>query len=317
MSLDEVCSEVYEDGPPVTLPPDTEVSDMVYAQAPTLWHLPPDVWAPVHQRVTGKGIKVAVLDTGYTKHELGPEPLAARSFISGESARDGNAHGSHCAGTVLGKQVGVAPDAELIVGKVLSNRGSGSSSGIAAGIRWATEQGADIISMSLGGGSSYGPTNDAIDAAFAAGCIVNAAAGNSGYNGSNTIGWPAKYNGCLCTGAYRSDGRIANFSSGGRQIDWACPGQDIISFTHTGSGFRSMSGTSMATPFGSGVLALIVELMRREGQAEWTAIDAVREFFRRNMRDVGEPGFDVRFGHGVPVVGELLATLIDDSLTFA
>jgi subtilisin family serine protease len=299
------------------IPPDTSVADMVYAQAPDLWHLPADVWKDVHDRVDGSGVTVAVLDTGYTKHDFGPDPIASRSFINGESARDGNGHGTHCAGTVLGQFVGCAPGANLIVGKVLSNRGSGASGGIAAGIRWATEQGADIISMSLGGGSSYGPTNEAIDAAFAAGCIVNAAAGNSGYNGSNTIGWPAKYTGCLCTGAYRSDGRIANFSSGGRQIDWACPGQDIVSFSNSGSGFRSMSGTSMATPFGSGVLALIVELMRREGQANWTAIEAVREFFRLNMRDTGQPGFDVRFGFGVPVVGEIMATLIDDSLTFA
>lgn len=312
-----VFADEYAGGPPVTIPPDTEVSDLVYALAPTLWHLPRDVWDKVWERATGKNVKIAILDTGYTKHVDGPEPIAAQSFIRGESVRDGNGHGTHCAGTALGRNgIGVAPDAELIVGKVLSNGGSGGSDGIAAGIRWATEQGADIISMSLGGGSSYSPTNQAIDAAFKRGCLVNAAAGNSGYRGANTIGWPAKYVGCLCCAAYQENGTIANFSSGGEQIDWACPGQNIVSFSTNGTGYRSMSGTSMATPFGSGVLALIVELMRREGNAQWTAVDAVREFFKKNMKDVGAPGFDVRFGNGVPVAMEIVAALANDDLTF-
>lgn len=300
------------------IPPDTVVSDLVYTMAPTLWHLPLDVWDKVWSRVTGNGVKIAILDTGYTKHVDGPEPIASRSFISGQSIADGNGHGTHCVGTALGRAgIGVAPGASLIVGKVLSNQGSGGSDGIAAGIRWAHEQGADIVSMSLGGGGSYRPTNDAIDAAFEDGCIVNAAAGNAGYNGANTIGWPALHPGCICCAAYQSNGNIANFSSGGRQIDWACPGQDIISFSTNGSGYRSMSGTSMATPFGSGVLALIVELMRREGNAQWTAADAVREFFRANMKDAGAPGFDVRFGFGIPVAPELVTLLANDDLTFA
>ena len=300
------------------IPPDTIVQDLVYAQAPQLWHLLPDLWGKVWSRVTGKGVKIAILDTGYTKHVDGPDPIATKSFIGGQTITDGNGHGSHCAGTALGRNgIGVAPDADLLVGKVLSNEGSGGSDGIAAGIRWAHQQGADIISMSLGGGGSYQPTNDAIDAAFKDGCIVNAAAGNAGYNGSNTIGWPALHPGCLCCAAYRQDGQIANFSSGGRQIDWACPGQDIVSFSTNGSGYRSMSGTSMATPFGSGVLALIVELMRREGNAQWTAADAVREFFKANLKDAGVPGFDVRFGFGIPVGFELVAALVNDDLTFA
>lgn len=310
--------EIFTADPPVTIPPDTEISDLHYAAAPVLWHLPQAEWEPVWQRVTGKTVKIAILDTGYTKHADGPEPIAARSFISGQSVSDGHGHGTHVAGTALGRNgIGVAPDAELLVGKVLSNSGSGSSSGIAAGIRWATEQGADVISMSLGGGSSYGPTNEAIDAAFAKGCIVTAAAGNSGYNGANTIGWPAKYSGCLCTAAYQKSGQIANFSSGGQQIDWGCPGQDIISFSTNGTGYRNMSGTSMATPFGAGVLALIVELMRREGQAAWTAVQAVREFFKLNMKDVGAPGFDVRFGWGIPVAPEIIKALANDDLQFA
>jgi len=307
----------FDNDPPVTIPPDFKPTDEVFAEAPTLWHLRPEEWAPIWEKGTGESVRIAILDTGYTKHTDGPEPIAERSFIRGESVRDGNGHGTHCAGTALGRNyIGVAPQAELIVGKVLSNRGSGSSSGIAAGIRWAADQGADVISMSLGGGSSYGPTNEAIDYAWSKGCIVNAAAGNSGYRGRNTIGWPARYRSCLCTAAYDSSKRIANFSSGGPQIDWGCPGVNIVSFSNRGSGYRSMSGTSMATPYGSGLLALMIERARREGQADWKAIEAIRAVFKGNMEDAGAPGFDVRFGMGIPIAEELLTALAADRLTW-
>jgi len=304
--------------PIFTIPPDTITNDTVYAMSPRLWHWPSELAAKVGSIATGRKVKIAIGDTGYTKHVDGPEPIASKSFISGQSITDGNGHGTHCAGTALGRNgIGVAPDAELIVFKCLSNQGSGSSTGIAQGIRWAAEQGADVISLSLGGGGSDSATNSAIDYAFSLGCIVNCAAGNAGYNGANTIGWPGKYEGAICCGAYQSNGTIANFSSGGREVDWACPGQDIISFTNTGSGYRSMSGTSMATPFGSGVLALIVEVMRRSGKPHWTAAKSVNEFFKANLKDAGAPGFDPRFGHGVPVADSLLQSLIKSELVWA
>jgi subtilisin len=306
-----------DQAPDYTIPPDTIVHDMIFAMAPQTWHLPPDVWSKVWAKATGKGTTIAILDTGMNDHPDLPTPIASESFVSGQSWKDGNGHGTHCAGTALGRNgIGVAPGANLIVGKVLSNGGSGSSSGIAKGIKWATDQGADVISMSLGGGSSFTPTNQNIDYAWSQGTIVNAAAGNSGFNGrSNTIGWPAKYTSCICTGATRSDGSIAGFSSGGEQIDWATPGQNIISTSYRG-GYVSMSGTSMATPFASGVLALIVELMRREGQAHWTAKKAFDEFIVNFTEDRGREGKDPSFGHGVPLYTEIVHALANDELGF-
>ena len=314
----------YETEEPIYgIPPDTEDHGDYMALAPVLWHLPPEKWKQIHAIATGKHVVIGIGDTGYTRHEFGPEPIEARSFIIGQNWSDPQSgHGTHCAGTALGRYdgdqpIGVAPDADLIVAKVLSNQGSGGSGGIAAGIRYMADAGADIISLSLGGGGSDSGTNAAIDYAFSKGCIVNAAAGNSGYNGRNTIGWPARYKGCICCASYASNGQISNFSSGGSEIDWACPGSSIVSFSNTGRGYRTMSGTSMATPYGSGVLALIVEVMRRTGNPRWTAVDSVRAFFRNNMTDAGAPGFDVRFGMGIPVVDEILETLINNELEFA
>lgn len=298
-----------------SLPPDL-VRGQEFAQAPSsLWHLPPDVWGLIWSKVTGAGIKVAVLDTGYTPHPDLPTAISERSFISGEAVHDRNGHGSHCSGTSVGRNgIGVAPGADLMIGKVLSNAGGGGSDGIAAGIRWAVDEGADVISLSLGGGGYYQPTVDALRHAEEQGSIVVAAAGNAGYNGANTIGRPGKYQETLCIGAYRRDGSIARFSSGGRELDVACPGEDIVSTKHTGSGYVSMSGTSMATPFMAGLMALIVELQRREGHASFTGLDALREFLKNYTDDGGAPGDDVRFGMGIPKSQNIVASLAADDV---
>lgn len=306
-------------GPVVELPPDRSYGPMFEsAQMPTAWHQFSWIKEQLWKHATGKGVKVAVLDTGYSKHQYGPEPVAARSFIAGQSWADGNGHGSHVVGSVLcrkdeqGNSIGLATDSELIVGKVLSDQGSGGSDGIAAGVRWAADQGADVISMSLGGGGPDQATNQAIDYAWSKGCIVNAAAGNAGYNGANTIGWPAKHPNCLCCGAYGENGAIANFSSGGRELDWACPGSNVVSFSTNGSGFRQMSGTSMATPWGSGLLACLVELRKRQGLPAFTSAQEVRDYFDKVLKDAGAPGFDVRFGKGIANGEFLIAALLKD-----
>lgn len=306
-------------GPIVTLPPDTSYGAMFESfQMPAAWHQFAWIKDNLWKAATGRNIKVAILDTGYTKHEMGPEPIAARSFVSGQTWADGNGHGTHCAGSVLcrrddaGNSIGMAPDADLIVGKVLSNQGSGGSDGIAAGIRWAADQGAHVISMSLGGGAADAGTNQAIDYAWSKGCMVNAAAGNSGYNGANTIGWPGKYQNCLCCGAYQSNGTIANFSSGGRELDWANPGQDITSFSTNGTGYRQMSGTSMATPLGAGLLACLAEVRLRQGYPLFTSAQQVLDYFDKVLKDAGASGFDERFGKGVPDGGFLIAAILSE-----
>ena len=303
--------------PPVFLPPDFVSDVMTFSKPGELWHLPKATFEPIWRRVTGKGIVAAVLDTGCNPHDLLPEPVHAESFVQGQNWKDGNGHGTHCAGTVLGRDgIGVAPGASLMVGKVLSNGGSGSSDGIAKGIRWAADKGADVISMSLGSSSPYEPTREALKYAWSKGAITVSAAGNSGFTGrQNTIGYPARYLDGLSIGAYRQDGQRASFSSGGRELDICCPGQDVISCSTT-NGYRSMSGTSMATPFAAGLFCLIIELMRREGNAAFTGVDAVREFLKLYTQDKGDPGFDPFWGLGIPKTSEIVAALVNDQLTF-
>jgi subtilisin len=294
-------SEQTVAGAPVYRIPDDllEYDDPVIQSAET-WHLPRSLWRDVRNRVTGKKIRVAVLDTGIAAHSSLPTPSVARSYISGESVDDGNSHGTHCAGTVLSRDedIGVAPDADLMVYKVLSNRGSGGSDGIGRAVRQAVEDGADVISMSLGGGSAHQMTIDNIEFAMNNGVIVAIAAGNSGFSGSgNTIGWPARSGKGICVVATRQDGKTAGFSSGGIQATIAAPGERILS-TGVNNDWTFKSGTSMACPFTAGVGALVQELVRGEGLPRIRGVQAMQKLFADAADDRGAPGHDPTFGHG-------------------
>ena len=138
-----------------SLPPDLRIHKLWEPQSwPGSWDM--TQWLPKLQKawdngVTGEGVKVAVDDTGVGNHPDLPTPVAQRSFVGG-SPGDRNGHGTWCAGRILGRNgVGIAPKASLINCKVLSDSGSGSSSGINQARIWASEQGADLISESLGG----------------------------------------------------------------------------------------------------------------------------------------------------------------------
>ena len=127
------------------LPPDLIVSpieEMRSMGPPNVWHLPAEVWTSIWNKFRGQGERIAILDTGYTPHNDLPTPIAQKSFVKNQEVRDGNAHGTHCAGTALGRNgIGVAPDAEFLVGKCLSNQGSGSSDKIDDSVKWAIDNG--------------------------------------------------------------------------------------------------------------------------------------------------------------------------------
>ena len=221
--------------------------------------------------ITGKGIKVAVVDTGVDLDHSGfakGQVLVnlAKSFVDGEAdADDGNGHGTHCAGTIGSKEYGVAPDCKIIPVKVLSKSGSGGWTGVMNGVQYAAECGADVMSMSLGGRASANGNvvETAVKNAIAAGVVCVIAAGNSGPS-AKTIGTPGVVEEAITVGAIDNAGTIARFSSRGTTVyntekpDIVAPGVNVPSLWKNG-GTNTISGTSMATPHVAGLVALILQ----------------------------------------------------------
>lgn len=304
-----------------TVPDDLRLDYGINSQnVPAVWSIDPKLFKPIWaQGITGEGVRVCVCDTGFVAHDYVKQPEKVQNFTASgrgpDDVTDRNGHGTHCAGTVLGSEgIGVAPGATLLVAKVLGDNGSGATSWINKGLVWAAENGADITSRSLGGSQGSQEDTEAIKQAYDKGLSVDVcAAGNSGFSGQgNTIGYPARYDLGLCVGATRRDGQIANFSSGGPQMDLACPGEQIISASYRG-GFTAMSGTSMATPFCAGLLALVICKMRKTGRPVPVGQDGWLEFLKTEglLEDRGAPGFDPRFGNGYPLVDRILEYLKD------
>jgi subtilisin family serine protease len=272
----------------------------------------PDVW----KWCSGSGVLVIVLDTGVPQHSDLPEHAFAYNFTNSSTPFDRNGHQTHCAGIVAAKNdndgvVGWAPEATLGHIKVLGDRGGGLSTWITQGIRTATaewkKRKADyvgcVISMSLGGEYDV-DQQQAIIEANEAGAIVVAAAGNSGYRGgSSTVDHPGASAFTLGVAAYRNDGAIANFSSGGPEVDIAMPGEEILS-TVPGNKYQVMSGTSMATPAAAGLLACILSSRPRDTSIR--NIRGMKAFLKEHSEDRGQLGQDNRFGFGVPEATELV-----------
>ncbi|MFI0203688.1 MULTISPECIES: S8 family serine peptidase [Streptomyces] len=262
----------------------------------------PEAWAAGY---TGKGVKVAVLDTGI---DAGHPDFAGlidgtASFVPGEAVTDVNGHGTHVAGTIVGTGAasagankGVAPGADLFVGKVLGGpEGSGQDSWVMAGMQWAAESGADIVNMSLG--DSYptdgsDPMSQAVDALSAQyGTLFVIAAGNSG---PESISAPGAAASALTVAATDKQDRLASFSStgplahsGAMKPDIAAPGVDITAARSqqmsSGEGlYRTLSGTSMATPHVAGAAAILAQQ-----HPDWTGA-RLKEHLMSTANGLGE-----------------------------
>ncbi|MDA8244746.1 MAG: S8 family peptidase [Elusimicrobia bacterium] len=209
----------------------------------------------------GKGVKVAIVDTGmdYTHPDLAAHYKGGYNEVTNTGdPMDDHGHGSHVAGTIGAVRdgngvVGIAPEADLYAVKVLDKNGSGQYSWIVAGIEWAIEHHMDVINMSLGGKSGTDALAQVMKKAKEAGVTVVCAAGND----SGPVNYPAKYPEAIAVSASDSSDKLAYFSSKGPEIAVIAPGVNIYS-VKKGGGYTSMSGTSMASPHVAGLAALAI-----------------------------------------------------------
>jgi subtilisin family serine protease len=182
--------------------------------------------------------------------------------------------------------------------KVLNDEGSGTSADIVAGIRWAVETGADILSMSLGSPEPDEEIHQALLLAIAKGVFVITAAGNEGPE-LDTVGYPAGFPEMIAVGSIDRTKKLSSFSSRGRQVDIVAPGDQITS-CYPPRSYAVLSGTSMATPFVSGVVALMLAKHRKLGGK--TPIETQQDMIEHRCRssdDAGKAGFDPLYGCGV------------------
>jgi subtilisin family serine protease len=282
--------------------------------------------------VTGRGVRIGHLDTGVdASHPDLAGKVAAWAEFNGSGNRvystphDSGIHGTHTAGTLVGGSasgapIGVAPNAKLISGLVL-NGTSGTLLQVLAGMQWvldpdgnpATDDGAEILSMSLGAPGQYNVFQDITDRLVAAGVLPVFAVGNSGPNNADA---PGNCVGAMSVGATMYSDVIAPFSGGGR-VTWGgktyvkpeitAPGYGIPSSIPGGS-YQTLSGSSMATPHVAGAAALL-----KEANPSLTVAQIMKALTSTAV-DLGAPGQDDRFGYGRLDVSAALATVTERSM---
>jgi serine protease len=272
------------------------------------WHLKRVGAERAWNYTCGQGVTVAVIDTGIACFDKGPfsrgTDLAGTrcrggfNFVDNSThAYDDQGHGTHVAGTIAQTTnngvgtAGLAYCATLMPVKVLNGQGFGTVANVAEGIRYAADEGADVINLSLGGPFRSGILEDAVDHALDKGVVIVAAAGNSGRG----VGFPAAYAGVVAVSATDANDGIAPFSSRGPEVAIAAPGVGVTQQTVCNGGrdkceiFGTFSGTSMASPHVAGAAAMIESLGVTRGAA-------VRDALRESARPRGDADL---YGSGI------------------
>ena len=237
----------------------------------------PKLWQKGYK---GSGVVVAVLDTGcdYYHPDLKDRIIGGRNFTldyDGDFSNyyDNNCHGTHVAGIISASEnssgiVGVAPEAKLLILKVLSSDGTGKCEDIINAIKYATNwtgpnnEKVRVINMSLGSKEDISELHEAIKNAIRRGILVVCAAGNNGDGSAETseLQYPGGYFESIQVGAVNSQEELAYFSNTNEELDFVAPGVDIISTFPNGQ-FAKFSGTSMAAPYISGAAVLLINYL--------------------------------------------------------
>ncbi|MET1038592.1 MAG: S8 family serine peptidase [Aeromicrobium sp.] len=269
----------------------------------------------VWRKSSGKGIVVAVLDTGVRANhpDLRGRVVKGWDFIGSDNvANDANGHGTHVAGIIAARRnndrgiAGLASQATILPVRVLDGNGNGNTATVARGITYAVKKGADVINLSLAGQTGDRHVAAAVAYAVKKGVVVVAAAGNSGCGQarSYTPAYPAVYPGVIAVGATDRYDNVAPYSNCGSYVDVVAPGSSIVSTTvyapHGGLGcgygdnYCRLNGTSMATPYAAASAAVLMSRTRnRLGGAK------IRAIMTGQAVDIGAPGRDSLAGYGL------------------
>ena len=277
---------------------------------------------------SGEGVNVAILDTGidYEHPDLINNYIPDYWWSISDLPMDHSGHGTHCAGIVAAVDnefgvIGVAPDADIHAVKVLNSDGVGYLSDIILGIEWSVANDMQVISMSLGSDSYSTAFETACDNAYTSGVVLVAAAGNDyarrGKREMDTIDYPAGYDSVIAVGATDQNDLKASFSSTGSKIELAAPGVNIYSTIEHDEllGYDYKSGTSMACPHVSGVVALMLAtpvdpIYDLDGDDAWDPSE-VRAKLHDTADDLGDSGWDNWYGYGLVDAEEACGTVID------
>jgi subtilisin family serine protease len=264
----------------------------------------PKTW----QYTQGEGVKIAVVDTGcdLDHPDLKDNLAEGINFIHpGTPPEDDNCHGTHVTGILVAANndigmVGVCPKAKVMPVKVLNSKGSGNLLDVAKGVVWAVDNGADIITMSLGSPMKVQQVRKAIQYAAAKGVPTFVAAGNAG--NTKEVFYPANYPETIAIGAIDENFARAKFSNTGRNLDFMAPGVDIFS-TVPDNWYATLSGTSMACPFAVGVAALVLSYVRQgKVKIKLETMEDYREVFRNYTTQTSESYDDPIFYQGFGII---------------
>ncbi len=294
-----------------TLPPRlVEDTVMAYDVAMSLpWHITQygidkNVW-PI---ADGSGVKVGIVDTGVSRYHAETGALAgavaAAQDFSGSifGWEDHNGHGTHVGGILAARTFGVSPKCQLIIGKALGENGAGTDRAVAAALDYVAKNGAQVINLSLGSDTDSPAILGMITELEQQGVIVVAAAGNSG-GGVNS---PGRDPHTICDAAIDQNGVVAPFSCHGPRVDVCAPGVQILSLGLATS-MVLMSGTSMSSPWVSGIIADYLSWLTKKSLPLFKSVKEAVAWLTQASDDLGNPGRDEFYGVGLPDATKMFA----------